>query len=138
MTLAPCEYGINEHIYFHSYLCCQHIFAISLKLICLLHSFFFFFFMYLGRNLSFLWSLCPFSVFDLSFLSSFQVLPVSYYIWYMLSPYSWLHYAGLISFRLRSCFLSHKFNQMKCGKNEDTIQKYVWTNLSSMLSHRLW
>lgn len=43
MTLAPCEYGINEHIYFHSYLCCQHIFAISLKLICLLHSFFFFF-----------------------------------------------------------------------------------------------
>lgn len=40
MTLAPCEYGINEHIYFHSYLCCQHIFAISLKLICLFRIFF--------------------------------------------------------------------------------------------------
>lgn len=38
-TLAPCEYGINERIYFHSYLCCQHIFAISLKLICLLQFF---------------------------------------------------------------------------------------------------
>lgn len=123
MTLASCEYGINECIYFHSYLCCQHIiFAIFLNLICRLHNVF----NVLGGKsyLSFLYSLCPFSIFDLSFLSSFQLLPVLYYIWYIIPSCSWLHYAGLISSRLGSCFLSHIFNQMKCRKTEHIMQKY--------------
>ena len=123
MTLASCEYRINECIYFHSYLCCQHvIFAISLNLICLLQNVFNT--PWEKSYLGFLYSLCPFYIFDLPFLSSFQLLPVLYYIWYIIPSYSWLHYAGLISSRLGSCFLSHIFSQMKCRKTEHIMQKY--------------
>lgn len=122
MTLASCEYGINGCIYFHSCLCCQHIiFAISLNLIRLLHNVF----NALGEKsyFRFLYSLCPFSIFDLSLLFSFQLLPVLYYIWYIIPSCSWLHYAGLISSRLRSCFLPQVFSYIKCRKTEHIMQK---------------
>lgn len=84
------------------------------------------FLVYMGEKayLSFLYSLCPFSIFDFSFLSSFQLLSVLYFIWYIIPSYSWLHYAGLISSRLGFCFLSHIFSQMKCRKTEHIMQKY--------------
>lgn len=120
-TLASCDCGINGGIYFHSYLCCQHIiFAISLNLIRCLHNAFY----VLGKQILSQLLVQLMYIFHIWINFSHCKIYLFYSIsWYIIPSYSSLHYAGLISSRLGSCLLPRIFSQMKCRKTEHIMQK---------------
>lgn len=66
------------------------------------------------------------SIFHIWLIFPFLISTSNCFILYLIysTSYSWLHYAGLISSRLGSSFLSHIFRQMKCRKTERIMQKY--------------